>query len=126
MRTRLSTQLNCPPSQAWKEIKTTRLLLKSFGFLPLGRQYIVIGYLQGLCQSGREECCVRDNGFGTLARRWDHLVSPVRTKDGQTLWRWIMNTRFAEVVMAGTPTRRGMRCITQIICLCRKDLKTYL
>jgi len=101
MQIKLETDLACSAARAWQEVNTTRLLrhvarplltfepidppqwpaqwqderylvrLRLMGLLPLGKQWVVI--TRWVSQQPRYE--VRDNGYGALARRWDHHVS---------------------------------------------------
>ncbi|MEL6564577.1 MAG: hypothetical protein AAFQ59_09040 [Pseudomonadota bacterium] len=61
-----------PPNlpETWSEGEY-RVAMRLFGFVPLGTQWIRVSWPapQG------ETRYVRDNGTGTLAARWDHLIS---------------------------------------------------
>ena len=107
----VSTYLPCKPEQAISHAGTTRLLqhvaaplikmrpiqpsqlpeiwsegtywvfMYLFGFIPFGKQAMVVSF---------PECgqafCVRDNGYGTFMRTWDHVVTIEKSGDG-TLYR---------------------------------------
>ena len=106
----LETTLNAAPDRVWEELKKPELLLHiaagvlSFrpikppafpprwtpgeyevamlwkGFLPVGRQMIVIEYPEP--KDGAR--FVRDNGRGGLIRTWDHLITVAPLDDGRT------------------------------------------
>jgi hypothetical protein len=114
MRVEISTLLDCPPERAWQEVNTTRLMryvahplqvftpieplalptvwqegkylvaLKSFGFIPLGKQWINIKFLPPDTTSGKLLYQLRDNGNGQIARKWDHMITLRETEDGLT------------------------------------------
>jgi hypothetical protein len=101
------------PERVWQEIGTTRLLqyvcapmqyfvpiepavlperwhegrykvgLRAFGFLPVGTQSIVVSEIPTDANVRR----LRDNGYGDLAKRWDHLITVAPRADGQTDYR---------------------------------------
>lgn len=101
MRLRLATALPVPAECAWELVQTSALLEHVaapvmrfvpvepatlpavwsdgtyrvrpllFGLLPLGHQWIVIG--RPAVGAGFHR--LRDNGRGSLARRWDHLIT---------------------------------------------------
>ncbi len=101
MRVTLTTLLDTPAERAWIEVQTARLLehvaapllvftpidpqalpaewvagryhvgVRLFGWLPLGTQWIVTTK----ASQGPDCYQIRDNGRGTLARRWDHLIA---------------------------------------------------
>ena len=54
----------------WSE-QTYRVSMRLFGVLPLGTQWIRVSWPT----PDGELRYVRDNGSGTLAARWDHLIS---------------------------------------------------
>lgn len=72
-----------PPAfpERWEE-REYRVRVRQFGFLPVGWQ--VIGIERP--ESGGAARTLRDNGRGTLARRWDHHITVELTSDGQTLY----------------------------------------
>lgn len=113
MKVALSTTLDAPAVRVWQEVRTTRLLayvaaplqvfepleppelpevwsdgayrvrLKLLGVLPVGTQCIVISFPAGdLPGHGRFE--LRDNGYGSLAKRWDHRIVVQALPDGRT------------------------------------------
>lgn len=49
--------------------------VRLFGFVPMGRQQICISWQDRSPEFGRFHVEVRDNGHGSLASRWDHLIS---------------------------------------------------
>jgi hypothetical protein len=103
----VSTYLPCKPEQAILHVKTPRLhryvtapLLRMvptepsqlpetwsegtywvsmylFGFIPFGRQAMVVSF-----PDCGDPFCVRDNGYGTFMRKWDHLVTIEQAGDG--------------------------------------------
>jgi len=108
MKIQISTTLNCSPDRVWEELQTSRLLsyicyplvvfvpvnppsfldrlserrydvkIKLFGFIPFGRQAIVI--------SVPAPYCLRDNGFGTLISKWDHLITVKPSGSNKTIY----------------------------------------
>jgi hypothetical protein len=111
MKITLSTKLACPVEKAWQEVRTVRLLryvarpllafepveppvwledwqagdylarMKFLGILPLGKQWLCASF--PAVEGGY---CVRDNGHGDLARKWDHCISLAPQPDGSTLY----------------------------------------
>ena len=103
----VSTYLPREPEQAIRHVKTTQLhqyaaapLLKFvpkepsqlpeiwsegtywvsmylFGFIPFGKQAIVVSFPEH-----KAGFCVRDKGYGSLARKWDHVVTVEASVDG--------------------------------------------
>ncbi|KQN26025.1 hypothetical protein ASE86_07615 [Sphingomonas sp. Leaf33] len=101
MRIKLSTILNVPAGRAWIAVRQPRLLdfvaspiqvfepvdppvlpdtwsdgrylvrPRMFGLLPMGTQWIVISALD----RGPAKYRLRDNGHGSLVRRWDHVIT---------------------------------------------------
>lgn len=101
MRITLSTKLNVPAERAWTAVRQPALLdfvaypiqvfepvdppflpktwaegrylvrPRMFGVLPMGTQWIVISTLD----QGPSRYRLRDNGHGTLVRRWDHVIT---------------------------------------------------
>ncbi len=100
MRVKLSTVLRIPAQRAWTEVQTARLLqhiafplqtfepldpaifpkiweegrylvlLRFLGVLPIGTQWIVITKPA----QGPDYYQLRDNGYGSLVSKWDHLI----------------------------------------------------
>lgn len=111
MKVDISTQLTCTAEQAVRHLRTPKLhryvsrpLLRFvpldpprlpdvwaegtywvnmylFGFIPFGRQAIVISFPES-----KETFTVRDAGYGSLVHQWDHVVTiqPIR---GGALYR---------------------------------------
>jgi hypothetical protein len=107
----VSTYLPCDPEQAIRHMRTTRLhqyvaapllrmiprrpsrlpeiwpegtswfSMRLFGFIPFGKQATVVSFPEH--EGG---FCVRDNGYGSLARKWDHVVTVEASGNG-TLYR---------------------------------------
>ena len=107
----VSTYLPCKPEQAISHVGTSRLLqyvaeplvkilprqpsqlpetwsqgtywvsMYLLGFIPFGKQAVVISFPE--CE---EAFCVRDNGYGSLVRKWDHVITIEQAGDG-TLYR---------------------------------------
>ena len=71
-----------PPQlpEVWSE-GTYRVSMYLFGFIPFGKQAVVISFPE--C---REAFCVRDKGYGSHIRKWDHFITIDRAGDG-TLYR---------------------------------------
>jgi hypothetical protein len=112
MRVCLSTVLSCSFEQAVAEVKTPRLLqfvahplvkftpvqpptfpsvwvestywvkLALFGFLPFGKQAVVISYPR--TDGG---FAIRDAGHSPLIKIWDHWIFITKEKDGETRYR---------------------------------------
>lgn len=100
MKLTITTELSCTAERAWEEVQQSRLLIhvaapiisfraiqsegfptiwqegryaaqmKLFGIIPLGKQDVVIEY--PITNDGSFQ--VRDNGQGTIAKRWDHRI----------------------------------------------------
>ncbi len=72
-----------PPTfpSAWAEA-TYWVKLKLFGFLPLGTQAVVISYPQ--VATG---FALRDAGYSSLIKTWDHWIFITKGKDGATHYR---------------------------------------
>jgi hypothetical protein len=111
MRVDLSTRLSCTYAEAVRQVKTPRLLmqvasplvtfrplappafpdewrpgtywvgLRLFGWLPFGRQAVVISFPP--VESG---FCVRDAGHSRLIAQWDHVIT-ITEVDGQVRYR---------------------------------------
>lgn len=109
MEIKLSTILDCSIEKAWHQVMKTRLLLYVakplivfkplkpeilpdvwsegryllkmlvFGFIPFGKQWIVI-------TKDEKKYQIRDNGYGDLISTWDHLISMQPTKDNKTYY----------------------------------------
>ena len=98
-RVELTTYLECSPDRAWEYLQTSKLLdhitaplvrfvpvegsfperwtagdyrsgMLAFGFIPIGEQTIGIEYPR----SEGERRILRDNGHGSLIKRWDHFI----------------------------------------------------
>lgn len=108
MRLDISTHLECSLEQAITHAKTTRLLkfvayplvhftpiepstwpvewtegtysvgVRILGFLPFGKQAIVISFPKSL-----DGFLLRDNGYSVLAKVWDHTIS-ITSEVGRT------------------------------------------
>jgi len=113
MRMTLTTELDCPIGTVWQQLHRPALLehiawpvlsfsfrdsdqpsstweegryyahLRSFGFIPLGGQWVGIEYPEGSSVSGGK-AVLRDNGSGTLISKWDHWIFLEDTGDGLT------------------------------------------
>ncbi len=71
------------PSQLpeiWSE-GTYQVSMYLFGFIPFGKQAVVISFPE--C---KDDFRVRDNGYGSRIRKWDHFITIERAGDG-TLYR---------------------------------------
>jgi hypothetical protein len=110
----VSTVLGISPEKAWNEVQKTELLkyvayplltfqaispselpavwqpgkylvrLAAFGCIPLGRQWIVISQPGAKSPTPAEVYQIRDNGFGDLVPKWDHLITIRNTPEGLT------------------------------------------
>jgi hypothetical protein len=109
----LTTTLACTPDKAWTHLHTPALLqhiawpiirfvpkgrkrwpkvwgagekhrfwMWLFGVVPLGWQAVVISEP---APEG-DKRFVRDNGYGPLVKRWDHLITVAPGKHGQTVY----------------------------------------
>jgi len=56
------------------EPKEYLVSVRLFGFLPAGRQRINLSIRERSAEMGRFHVELRDNGRGTLASTWDHLI----------------------------------------------------
>jgi hypothetical protein len=113
MKVSVATVIPAPIDRVWDEIGTTRLLryvcapmqyfrpidppsfperwregrykvaLRAFGFIPVGTQWVITSFPE----SGGDVREIRDNGYGDLAKRWDHWISLSPSKDGHTDYR---------------------------------------
>jgi hypothetical protein len=111
MQVDIATELDCPMSEAIAHAMTTRLLkfvayplvqftpiephtwpdtwaegtywvgMRIFGFVPFGKQAIVISYPESTAGF-----LMRDNGHSALISVWDHTIS-ISTADGRTRYR---------------------------------------
>ncbi len=114
MRVEISTLLDCSPERAWREVHSSRLLryvtyplqvftpiepsklpivweegkylvgMRSFGFIPLGKQWINITIPTADTTSGKQRYQLRDNGSGQIASKWDHVITLRETEEGST------------------------------------------
>ncbi len=103
MRMTLTTELDCPIGTVWEQVQRPALLehiawplirftyrepklppptwvegryrvgMWSLGFIPLGGQWVGIEHPQGTAITDRR-AVLRDNGSGTLIRKWDHWI----------------------------------------------------
>lgn len=108
----LTTVLPCLPDKAWAHVKTSALLLHVafpmvrftpigatplprnwkpgeyrvrmwlFGFIPIGWQAVVIS--EPAPEGNRR--FLRDNGYGPLVQRWDHLITIAPGESGTTVY----------------------------------------
>lgn len=113
MRMTLTTTLDCPLETAWSQVQRLALLqhvawplirftfqepntpplrwsegryrvgMWSFGVIPLGSQWIVIEYPDGLSIADGK-ATLRDNGSGRFIRQWDHWMIFEDIGNGQT------------------------------------------
>lgn len=72
------TPLEPPALPATWEPGNYRVRMRSLWVIPLGGQTIAISFPP----SSTGQVLVRDNGFGQLVRRWDHLITLDATADG--------------------------------------------
>lgn len=116
MRVEISTLLSCSPERAWQEVHTSQLLhyvtyplqafipieplelpvvweegkylvgMRSFGFIPLGKQWINITMPTIDSTSGKQHYQLRDNGSGQIATKWDHMITLRETEEGSTYY----------------------------------------
>ena len=114
MKLTLSTSLSCPPEWVWCKViepatllyvanpllkfelvepmqlpeiwreATYRMKMKMFGIIPMGTQYVVIMDRKVDETPGNQFYSIRDNGYGDLANRWDHIISLRENPDGTT------------------------------------------
>jgi hypothetical protein len=71
-----------PPAfpQVWSDGRYL-VAMRFFGVLPVGQQWIAISHP---AVDGQGVYCIRDNGAGQLARRWDHHITLRKRQDGRT------------------------------------------
>jgi hypothetical protein len=114
MLVRVSTLLDCPPSKAWQEVQTSKLLdyvvsplvkfipvqpsqfplvwmdgkylvrLMLLGVIPFGRHWIVISRPTPMGGSENQINELLDDGYGDIISKWQHLISIQATSDGRT------------------------------------------
>ena len=114
MRTLITTHLDCTPQRAWAAVQNPCLLehvaapllvfeplqpkqlpevwrsgnylvrMKFLGLIPLGKQWVVISMPKRKKSGNRIEYAIRDDGHGSLAKKWDHLITITETTDGKT------------------------------------------
>ena len=114
MKLTVSTNLPCPPEWAWSELRkpstlihvgspllrfelvepdefpetweeaTYRVKLKMFGVIPMGSHHVVITDTQTDETPGAQRYGIRDNGFGDLVKKWDHVITIRENSDGTT------------------------------------------
>jgi len=72
------TPLDPPALPAIWEPGNYRVQMRSLWVIPLGSQTIAVSFPP----SSPGQVLVRDNGFGQLVRRWDHLITLDATTDG--------------------------------------------
>ena len=110
----ISTELECSAERAWQEVQTTRLLeyvahpllvfdpiepqtwpetwregeylsrMRLLGIIPFGKQCIAISIPDRSNASAKGEYRVRDNGYGDMVKKWDHLIVIEEVADGTT------------------------------------------
>lgn len=108
----LTTTLPCHPDKAWARVRTSALLLHVvfpllrftpkgnrplprvwtpgeyrvsmwlFGFIPIGWQAVVISEPE----PEGDRRFIRDNGYGPLVKRWDHLITIAPGTAGTTIY----------------------------------------
>lgn len=113
MQTILTTELDCSPESAWEAVQATYLLgyvsapilsfepvqpkrlpttwcsanylvrLKFLGLIPIGLHWIMISFPRQRASDNRQEYAIRDNGYGKLAKKWDHRITIEPTRDGK-------------------------------------------
>jgi hypothetical protein len=111
----LSTRIDLPAETVWAEVQTAALLvhiawpllrfvpvgqepidsfkpggrylvkLRLFGLLPFGTQWIVTSVHESEMAEWPKR--LRDNGHGTMIRRWDHWITITPAADGSTCYR---------------------------------------
>lgn len=116
MAFRLTTILDAPPERVWAVVQTPALLervaaplvtfepvdpetfpetwdeadylvwMRLFGLLPLGRQWVRVRTLEVRKTPGERFYRLRDDGSGTLASTWDHVITVRETPDGVTAY----------------------------------------
>lgn len=64
------------------QVGTYKASLHLFGLVPIGKQYIVIEFPK----TENEELVLRDNGYGSTIRKWDHLVTLKKIDEETTLY----------------------------------------
>lgn len=114
MRVTLATRLPCPADEAWAAVRRPALLehvawpllrfvplvpdrfpetwaegdyrvaLRLFGIVPLGTQHIVTSIAPDEPGDAGPRRTIRDDGRGTIARRWDHRISIAPAPGGGT------------------------------------------
>lgn len=110
----VSTVLGVSAERAWNEVQKSKLLkyvayplltfqpvnpselpdvwqpgrylvrLKALGCIPLGKQWIVMSQPGEEAYIPPEVYRIRDNGFGDLVSKWDHLITIRNTPNGLT------------------------------------------
>jgi hypothetical protein len=116
MRLTVSTTLACSPEWAWRKVREPATLLRvaspllrfelveptqlpdlwedgvyqvklsMFGVIPAGAQYVVITDIEADDSPGNRRYSIRDNGYGDLANRWDHVITLRENPDGTTFY----------------------------------------
>jgi hypothetical protein len=116
MKLTVSTTLTCPPEWVWRKVMepatlllvaspllrfepveptqlpdiweeaTYRVKMKMLGVIPMGAQYVVITDMEGDDFPGNRCYRIRDNGYGDLANRWDHVITLRENADGTTCY----------------------------------------
>lgn len=66
--------------QQWEE-GTYWFTLRFLGFIPLGKQAVVISYPEG-----SQNFIMRDNGYSALVKQWDHTIT-LESSGAGTLYR---------------------------------------
>lgn len=112
----LTTILDAPAARVWAAVRTPALLehvaaplvtvepvdpptfpgtwdesdylvaLRLFGVLPLGRQWVRVREVEVRETPGEQFYRLRDDGSGTLASTWDHVITIRETPDGVTAY----------------------------------------
>ena len=116
MKLTVSTTLACPPEWAWRKVREPATLLhvaspllrfepveptqlpdiweagayrvkmKMLGVIPMGTQYVIITDMEADDSPGNRRYSIRDNGYGDLANRWDHVIDLRENPDGTTFY----------------------------------------
>lgn len=114
MKVEIRSILECPVADAWEAVQNIDLLkyvsaplvvfipldppsfarqwdgkpylvkMRLFGLIPMGKQKIVPSIEMEDSTPGSAEYHLRDNGSGSLAKRWDHMIVMKERPDGRT------------------------------------------
>lgn len=60
-----------------------KVKLLTFGFIPFGNHFIVIEFPEGNNSQTKK---LLDNGYGTIVKKWEHLIELKATANNQTLY----------------------------------------